>query len=508
MYSAASAWLMTSLNPDPVMVALVQAAATFPMFILAVPAGALADILDKRVLLLFGEIGITVTATIFAAVVWLDRASPLNILLFTLLSSSAVALTWPAWQAVIPQIVPKPDLSAAIAANSVGMNVSRAIGPALSGVLAGGFGISGPFWVNAFSNLGVLAALFWWRPAKQAKSALPVERFGSAMRTGLRHARHNSDLRATLVRTVMFFLFGSAYWALLPLVTRSQLAGGPAEYGYLLSAIGASAVLGALLLPHLEKRIGGDSIVVGGSVGTALALVLFGLAANWGMALVASILAGASWIAVVASLNVSAQVALPDWVRGRGLAMFVSVFFGALALGSGIWGFVADAVGVSMAHFVAAAGLILGIPAGLRWRLHTGAHLDLAPSMQWPSPVLDLPVAEARGPVLVNVDYRIHPDDRQPFLAAIEKLGHERKRDGAYAWGVFEDPTREGRFLEAFLVESWVEYLRQHERLTRRGRCSQKTVASFLDGREPKVSHWVAAEQKGRFSTRFKKRWR
>src|SRR3954463_10943545 len=254
MSSAASAWLMTSLRPEPVMVALVQAASTVPMFLLAIPAGALADIFDKRRFLLFGEVSITITATVFAAIVWLDLATPLNLLLFTLLSSTAVAFTWPAWLAVVPQLVPKEDLSAAIAADSMGMNVSRAVGPALGGVFASGLGLSAPFWVNGFSNLGVIAALLAWRPRKAGKSTLPIERLGSAIRTGLRHARYNPPLRATLVRAVAFFLFSSAYWALLPLLTHSQLAGGPSLYGALLGTIGASAVAGAILMPRMESN--------------------------------------------------------------------------------------------------------------------------------------------------------------------------------------------------------------------------------------------------------------
>src|SRR5262249_46661666 len=204
MFSAASAWLMTDLNPDPLIVSLVQVATTLPMFLFAIPAGALADIMDKRIFLIIGESSVTIISTIFAVIVWLNLATPLNLLLFTFLTSIANTLTSPAWQAVVPQLVPKPDLSAAIAANSVGMNVSRAVGPALGGVIVARLGIAAPFWVNAFSNLGVIGVLLWWRPAKTIKKNLPVERFGSAIRTGLRYARHNSHLRSTLIRAVGF----------------------------------------------------------------------------------------------------------------------------------------------------------------------------------------------------------------------------------------------------------------------------------------------------------------
>ena len=496
MFSAASAWLMTNLNPDPLIVSLVQVATTLPMFLFAIPAGALADIMDKRLFLIVGESSITITSTMFAAIVWLNLTTPFNLLLFTFLTSVASTLTSPAWQAVVPQLVPKPDLSPAIAANSVGMNVSRAVGPALGGVMVAQIGIAAPFWVNAFSNLGVIGALLWWRSPKTTKKHLPVERFGSAIRTGLRHARHNPHLRATLIRAVGFFLFASAYWALLPLVTRTQIAGGPSLYGYLLGAIGASAVGSALILPRLKEGLGADGVVVAGTVGTAIALVLFGVAGNWPLALAASVVAGGSWIAVVATLNVSAQVALPDWVRGRGLAIFVTAFFGALSLGSAIWGEVANFVGLPTAHLVAAGGLVISIPLMWRWKVQTGAEMDLTPSMHWPTPVLSHEVENDRGPVLVTVEYQIAPSDRERFLTALEKLGRERGRDGAYAWGIFEDAGKEGRFFETFLVESWLEHLRQHERVTNADRVLQKTIGNFLQGGKPTVTHFIAAEHK------------
>lgn len=487
---------MTNLNSDPFIVSLVQVATTLPMFLFAIPAGALADIMDKRLFLIIGESSITITSTMFAAIVWLNLTTPLNLLLFTFLTSVASTLTSPAWQAVVPQLVPKPDLSPAIAANSVGMNVSRAVGPALGGAMVAQMGIAAPFWVNAFSNLGVIGALLWWRPPKTTRKHLPVERFGSAIGTGLRHARHNPHLRATLIRAVGFFLFASAYWALLPLVARTQIAGGPSLYGYLLGAIGASAVVSALILPRLKERLGADGLVIAGSIGTAIALVLFGLAGNWLIALAASLFAGASWIAVVATLNVSAQVALPDWVRGRGLAIFVTVFFGALSLGSAVWGEVANFVGLPTAHVLAAVGLVISVPIMWRWKVQTGAELDLTPSMHWPTPVLSHEVENDRGPVLVTVEYQIMPSDRERFLSALERLGRERRRDGAYAWGIFEDAAKEGRFVETFLVESWLEHLRQHERVTNADRVLQKSIRNFLQGGKPTVTHFIAAERK------------
>jgi MFS family permease len=494
MYSAASAWLMTSLDPDPFLVALVQAASALPICLLALPAGALADIFDKRKFLIVVEILTTAVSAVYAVIVGLGLATPGNLLLFTVLIGAAGALTVPAWQAVVPQLVPRRDLPPAIAVNSVGVNISRALGPALGGVAISAYGIVAPFWINAASNLAIVASLLWWRPVKKPGTLLPAEHFGRAILAGLRYARHNRHLRATLVRAAGFFLFASAYWALLPLVAREQITGGPGLYGVLLGTIGVGAVGGAFFLPWLKLKLGPDWLMACGALGQAVAMVLYGVARDPALALVASAIAGATWIAAVATLTVSAQVALPDWVRGRGLALYTTVFFGCLTLGSALWGEVAVLVGLPLSHFIAAAGAVAAIPLTWRWKLQTGAGLDLTPSMHWPTPLTTQGVDRERGPVLVTVEYRIRSADRQPFLEAIAKLEHARRRDGAYAWGVFEDAAEAGRMVETFLLESWMEHLRQHERVTKADRAVQDALARYnLDG-APIVTHFIAAE--------------
>jgi MFS family permease len=433
-------------------------------------------------------------SALFAAIVSVGAATPGNLLLFTFLIGAVAAMTAPAWQSIVPQLVPKQELTPAVAANSVGFNVSRAVGPALGGVIVAAAGIAAPFWINAISNLAVIGALLWWRPPAEPRRHLPVERFGSAIRAGFRHARNNPHLRATVIRSAAFFLFGSAYWALLPLVAREQIAGGPDLYGYLLGAIGAGAVGGAFALPWLKRKLGPDRLVAAGTIGTGLAIALFGIARDPAAGLAASVIAGVCWIAVLASLNVSAQVALPEWVRGRGLAIFMTVFFGALTLGSVIWGQVAGMLGLPAAHFMAAAGALLAIPLTWRWKLQTGAGIDLTPSLHWPVPVVTDEIEHDRGPVLVTVEYRIDPRNREAFLGALEKLGYERRRDGAYAWGVFEDAAEEGRMVETFLVESWLEHLRQHDRVTNSDRLLQEVVHRFHIQGAPKVTHFIAAE--------------
>ena len=495
MYSVASAWLMTSLDPDPFIVSMVQVANSLPMFLFAIPAGALTDIVNQRRFLIFGETSILITSTVFAALVWLHLITPVSLLLLSFIVTVGSALTAPAWQAVVPQLVPRSDLSPAVAANSVGVNVSRAIGPALGGALVGAFGIAAPFWLNAFSNAGVIAALVWWRAPRKSAARLPPESLGSAMRAGIRYARYNPHLSATLIRTTAFFVFASAYWALLPLVARNRIAGGAELYGILLGAIGASAVGGAFLLRGLKAKLGADRLVVAATLATAAATVLFAFAREPWTAVAASLIAGASWIAAVSSLNVSAQVALPDWVRGRGLAMYVTVMFGALTIGSAIWGGLASVVGVPAALLLAATGGMVVIPLTSRWKLQTGADVDFSPSMQWPEPVTLHAIEPDSGPVLVTIEYHIDPKNRELFLHAIGRYARERLRDGAYDWGIYEDTAKEGRFLETFLSDSWLDHMRQHQRVTKADDALEQAVRRFQIGDAPRTTHMISARR-------------
>ncbi|MBV9725018.1 MAG: MFS transporter [Gammaproteobacteria bacterium] len=492
MYNAASGWLMTSLDPSPFIVSLVQVANSLPLFLFALPAGALADMLQKRRLILVLEIATTLLSALFALLVMLHAVGPAVLLLFIFLLGTLAALETPAWQAIVPLLVPSPALSSAVAINSVGVNISRVIGPAITGVIILGLGIAAPFWIDAVSNAGVIAVMLRWRPPAAEARGLPAERLGGAIRTGVRYARYNRALRATLVRAVGFFLFASAYWALLPLVARSQLHGGPGLYGVLLAAIGAGAVGGAFLLPRARTRGGPDGVVMIGEAGTVAALTLFGLAREPWMAVLACLLAGLSWIGVLATLNVSAQTVLPDWVRGRGLAAYVSVFFGTMTVGSALWGYVAERLGLAPAHYLAAGGALLALWLTRGWELQSGPEADLTPSMHWPEPVLAQGVDQDAGPVLVTVEYHVTAEHREAFLRAIVPLARERRRDGAYEWDIFQDAAHPERMIETWLVDSWLEHMRQHRRITRADRTVEERVRRLA--REPvRITHYIAA---------------
>jgi predicted MFS family arabinose efflux permease len=491
MYSAAAGWLMTTLTIDPLMVSLVQVANSLPVLIFAFPAGALADVVDKRKFLIVAETATTLLSTLFAFLVWRGSVGPQTLLFFVFIIGAAGALTAAPWQAVVPELVPKEHLAPAVALNSLGVNVSRAVGSALGGVLIAAWGVSAPFWANGASNAGVIGALLWWHPAPRSSRHLPAERLGSAMRTGFRHARHNPRLRATLIRATAFFTFASAYWALLPLVTRERIAGGAELYGILLGVIGLGAILGALALHRIRARLGNDRTVALASIGTALAMVLFGLARTPAIALLASLIAGASWVSALATLNLSAQMALPDWVRGRGLAIYIMVFFGAMSVGSALWGQLAAWVGLINAHWIAAATMLLAVALSRRWRLQHSVAVDLTPSRHWPVPqALQLPDA-GDGPVMVTVEYHVAEKNRRAFLLALDHLSHGRRRDGAYAWAIYEDAERPGRMLEAFYLESWAEHLRQHERVTKSDRELQQAIRQLTQD-EPTVTHLIS----------------
>jgi len=494
MYNSASGWLITTLAPDPLIVSLVQVAANLPMFLLALPAGALADLVDRRRLLIAVEVATTAVSALFAASVSLALVTPTILLAFAFLIGVCGVMIAPAWQAIVPQLVPKQVLAPAITANSVGFNISRAVGPALGGALIGALGIAAPFWLNAVSNLGVVAALLWWRPTETRSRRLPAEHFWNAVVAGARYSMNNPNLTATMIRGVSFFLFATAYWALLPLVARNQIGGGPALYGILLGSIGAGAVGGAFLLPWLKTKLGPDLLVAAGTLGSGAALVLFGVARQSLVGVVASLIAGMSWIAVLATLNVSAQLALPEWVRARGLAAYLTVVFGGMTLGSAVWGKTAQTMGLPATHFIACIGALAAIPLTWRWKLQISGGLDLTPSMHWPVPITTGEIKRDRGPVLVTVEYRVDPKQRRAFLTALENFAHERRRDGAYGWGVFEDAAEEGRLIETFFVSSWLEHLRQHERVTLADRVLQEAVVHFEVKGTPKVSHFIAAD--------------
>jgi len=299
---------------------------------------------------------------------------------------------------------------------------------------------------------------------------------------------------ATLMRVLAFFPFASAFMALLPLLARQQISGGPQTYGILLGAIGVGAVGGSLALRWLKNELRPDRLVATGSVGAAFALILFGLAHEPVVAICACLLGGASWTLVLTKLYVSAQVALPDWARGRGLAVFLTFIFGASTIGSAAWGKLSGIEGLPIAYFVAAACLLLAVPLTWRWKLQTGVGIDFSPATHWRAPAVPRNIENNRGPVLAVVEYRVDAANRQEFLGAVDELGHARRRDGAYAWGVYEDVADAGRFLETFSVESWLEFMHLRARVSNADETLINRVRHLL-AEAPRVTLSVSSER-------------
>lgn len=491
MQDVGESWLMISLTKSPILVALVETAGSLPIFLLALPAGALADVVDRRRLLLTTQSWMSASAVLMGALTLAGVVTPWSLLLLTFTLGLGVVMNGPAWQAIIPELAPRGELPAAVALGSVAMNVSRAIGPALGGLLVATFGSGIVFLLNAVSFLGVIVVIYRWRRVPQ-KIPMPPEHVFGAMRAGLRYVSHAPELRAAIVRAGIFILCGSALWALLPLQARHALGLGSFGYGVLLGCIGSGAVAGAAFLPKARRKVSNNSLVIGASVLFASMLAILAHARVPVVAGAAMVLAGVAWITITSSFNTAAQTSAPTWVRARALAIYLLVFMGGMAAGSAVWGVVATYVGVTKALTSAALGLIAGLVASSRYRLVGDEELKLAPSAHWPEPVVVVEPLPEQGPVLVQIEYRIDPDHASGFLHAMRVLRRTRRRDGAVRWSLFRDPAEPGRFIESFVVESWAEHLRQHARATESDREIEERVLAFhIGGGQPVVTHLI-----------------
>ena len=492
MQNAAAGWLMTELNPSPLMVSLVQAATVFPMFLFALPAGSLADIIDKRKILIVVQIVLTVLMGFLSLLVYFQYITPGWLLLFTFLSGAGAAIIYPSWQAIVPGLVKREELTKAITLNGISMNLSRAVGPALTGIVIALVGIASPFAINALSNVGIIMALLWWKPKASRVSKYPAEKFISSIKIGIRHARANIRLKASIVRSAGFFIFASCYWALMPLVANEQIHRGPAFYGFLLGMIGLGAIIGSLLLDDLRSKYNADQLVSIGTVGTAIALLLLGAAHHPLVGLIASFIAGLSWIIILPTLVSLAQLALPDWIRGRGIALYTTIQFGSMALGSAIWGQIGNHVGVSNTHYIAGLSILLTLFLTKRWTLHRESNIDITPSNHWRDPDIAIPVKNNEGPILVTIQYHVIPKYRQSFIDDMQIIKRQRMRTGAYFCEVFEDVEDPNVFFEIFLIENWLEHLRQHERTIKHDLIIRDKVLSYLEDGTMIINHYIA----------------
>ncbi|WXH26889.1 Enterobactin exporter EntS [Myxococcus stipitatus] len=492
IHDVAAAWFMSERTGSPLLVAAVQSATTLPVVVFALIAGAFADTVDRRRYLIVIQLWMLVMATLLAVIALWGELNAWTLLGLTFALGMGAAMAMPAQAAITSELVPRALLAPAVALSSIGTNIARAVGPALGGLLVARLGTGWAFSLDAVSYLGVLLVLVSWRRLTSA-AALPPEPFGLALRSGLRYAARSNDVRSVLLKAAFFYVFASALPAQLAIVVRGELGAGAGTYGLLLTCIGAGAVSGAILLPRLRSRLGTDRVVVLATMLYALTMLTVAQVRQLPILGVALVANGLAWISVLSSLQAATHISVPGWVRARALSLYIMVFSAGMAGGGLLWGAVAQRFGVSVSLTVAALALVLAGAFASRFRLNPALTRDTAPSHHWPAP----PDAGATdpGPVLVTVEYRVAPADLALFWPLIHQLGDSRRRDGAVQWGLVEDPMEPGCVLEYFILGTWMEHLRQHERVTREEQALQERLRALLqDGAAPRVRHFVTPQ--------------
>jgi MFS family permease len=493
MHTVGATWLMTTLTKSPLLIALLTTMGSLPIFLVGLPAGALADVLDRRRIVLLTQMWMLGVATVLAVLSFTGLIAPWLLLALTFLLSLGSALSIPAWQALMPELAGKEQLPAAVALNGAGFNLARAIGPALGGTIVAAAGPSAVFGLNALSFLAIIWVIYRWRRPTSETQAVP-EPVVSAIQAGGRYARHARELRAVLVRTAASIAGASALWALLPVVATQELKLGALGYGVLLGSIGFGAVAGVPLLARLRAAYSLDWTVTAMTLVFVLTTLTLGYVRNVWVLNGAMVLTGAAWLILTSCLNVAAQTIVAAWVQARALGVYLLVFQGCFAAGSAGWGALAGRVGNGRALLYAALALSVGMLTVLRWRLRSGEELDLTPSQHIPPPETVVDPAPEDGPVQVRIEYRIRDGAEEDFVAAMEEVRLIRLRDGAFRWELFCDPAEPQRFVETYEVASWAEHLRQHERATVADQAVEQQALAYQEaGRSPVVEHLIAA---------------
>jgi MFS family permease len=491
MNDVAAAWLMTQLTTSPVMVALVQTASTLPVFLLGIPSGALADIVDRRRYFAGTQLWVSLNALLLAGLSLADALTANLLLGLTFVNGVGLAMRWPVFAAIVPEVVPKSQLSPAIALNGIAMNLSRVIGPVLAGVLLAAVNEAFVFVLNALLAGVAFVLILRWR-SQPRTSALPGERFVGAMRAGLNYALQSPRLKLVLLRVFLFFLQSTALLALLPLLAKQRHGGGPALFTVMLACLGGGAVVAAFYFPRWRARWDRDRFVLVGTLTHAAVSLLAIYAPTLWLALPAMAVAGVAWISVANSLTLSAQAALPDWVRARGMAIYQMALMGGSAAGSLLWGQVAGWFSVPTSVACAAVFGFFVVVALRNLSLEVKADPDFTPQpLTMP---LEPPraVADEDGPVMTTVEYQIDATRMVEFFETMQRTRRARLRQGALSWGLFRDAADPGHVIEYFVDENWVEHLRRLERFSAfDAELRDERLAFHLATEPPRVKRYI-----------------
>ena len=485
MQDTAGTWLMTALTTSPLLIALMQTAASLPVLFLGLLAGATADIFDRRRLLIFWQAWMLVSVAILAILTLLGHISPWTLLAFTFLLNIGSAMNNPAWQAIVPELVPRELIPDSVSLNSASNNLARALGPALGGLMVAAFartdsGAGYVFVLNSISFAGVIWVLVNWKRIPLFKSALPSERIIGSIRTGIRYVRYAPDLRASLIRAYTFTFFVSAIWSLLAVVAKRDLNQGALGYGILNGSLGGGALLAATTLHRVRSRVPADRIIAVATLYQAVTMLVLAYVRTPSIVIAALIFAGFAWTSTMATLNTSVQLSVPAWVQARALGTYLMTFQAGMALGSILWGFIAEHSSTQIALTTSACGLIVTLPLVHRFKILQGPPADYTPDKSnRPAPPRPSPSGETdfnEGPVRISIEYVVPIDRYAEFTRAVHQLRGVRLRDGAIRWGVFRDALNPTQIHESFVMESWLDYLRSRERVTLADRKIQDTV--------------------------------
>lgn len=482
----AAGWLMASLTPMVLMVALVQTASSLPILLFALIAGALADVYDRRRLLLVAQAIMFSAAALLALLSFTGAIAPWMLLALTFVMGTGLALHSPSWQASLGDIAPPAALGDAVTLNSLGANTARSVGPALGGFILTTLGAPAAFLFNALSYGGIVWTLWRWKPRRDPPH-LPPERLAAAISTGLRFAALSRPVRDALLRALVFGVISSSVWALTAVLARDVLGSGPQGYGFLLAAFGAGAVVGATFNAVLRRRLGHETILRLASFGFAVAAAGAGLAPSLAAALPALFLAGATWVSAMAVLNVHVQTASPRWVVGRAISIFQMSAFGGMATGSFVFGLIADGLGIRTALLIGAGLMAASLPLGLRLRLAPQDPADLEPAPPHTQPSLDTTLS-GTSPTVVSIEYRIRQADTERFLALMQRNARARRRAGATRWRLYRDGFDLELWIEQFESPDWNEHLRHRGRRSAADRDIQLAIwALHADPAPPRI---------------------